>query len=270
MTVDPVYNVYAVRYARTDRISRQRFLDGEGGETLVPMDYFVWAIVGERHTFVVDTGFDANAAMRRSRTLVRPVAEGLADLGIDHAAVREVIITHLHYDHAGNTDLFGSARFHLQDREMQYATGRHMAHAALRHPYELEDTLETVRRVYGGRVRFHDGDAEIAPGISLHLLGGHARGLQAVRVSTSRGYVVLASDAAHFYDNYEQRRAFPVLCDLDQVLEGFDTLTELASSPDHVIPGHDPLVLERYAPPRPELAGRVAQLDRPPVRGSER
>jgi len=267
---DATYRVYAVRYARTVRRERERFLDGTGGDEPLGMDYFVWAVVGDERTIVVDTGFDADAARGRGRELVLPVDAGLASIGVDHTAVADVVITHLHYDHAGNADLFPRATFHLQDREMAYATGRHMAHAPLRHPYEVEDTVTAVRRVYGGRVRFHDGDARIAPGVTTHLVGGHARGLQVVRVATERGDVVLASDAAHFYDNYTQRRAFPVLCDLDELLEGYDRVAALAASPDHVIPGHDPEVLTRYPPPEPALSGSVARLDVPPVAQEER
>ena len=82
---------------------------------------------------------------------------------------------------------------------MAYATGRCMGHRVIRMPFEVEDVVAMVRRVYAGRVVFHDGEAEIVPGVSVHHIGGHSRGLQAVRVKTRRGYVVLASDVAHFY-----------------------------------------------------------------------
>ena len=51
-------------------------------------------------------------------------------------------------------------------------------------PDHPEDVVGVVRRVYDGRVRFHDGDTELHPGISLHLIGGHTMGLQVVRVAT--------------------------------------------------------------------------------------
>jgi glyoxylase-like metal-dependent hydrolase (beta-lactamase superfamily II) len=263
---DPVYEVHAIRYAHLEqRSAAENFLDGKGGEEPMPLDYFVWAIVGGEQPIVVDCGFDQAMADKRGRQLLRPVAEGLASVGIDHTEVADVVITHLHNDHAGNAPLFPAARFHLQDSEVAYATGRGMCHEALRHPFELEDVLETVRRVYGGRVVFHDGDAELAPGISLHKVGGHSRGLQVVRVNTARGRVVLASDTAHFYANLEQGRPFPVLCDVGELMDAFDTVNALADSPDHVIPGHDPLVLERFPASGPELDGWAVRLDAEPV-----
>ena len=90
--------------------------------------------------------------------------------------------------------MFPQARFHLQELEMQYATGRHMAHPFFAHAYELEAVLSMVRLVYGARVQFHDGDAEIVNGITVHHVGGHTLGLQVVRVWTRVGWVVLASD----------------------------------------------------------------------------
>ncbi|HEY1750103.1 MAG TPA: hypothetical protein VGG29_02510 [Caulobacteraceae bacterium] len=171
----------------------------------------------------------------------------------------------MHYDHAGNHALFPSARYHLQDAELAYATGRHMAHGALRHAYDVGDVTEMVRKVYGGRVAFHAGDDALAPGLTLHHIGGHTLGLQAVRAWTRRGWLVLASDAAHFYANIDEGRPFPIVHDVGAMLEGHRRLTALASAPELVIPGHDPLVLQRFPPARPDLAGWIARLDEGPA-----
>jgi glyoxylase-like metal-dependent hydrolase (beta-lactamase superfamily II) len=103
-----------------------------------------------------------------------------------------------------------------------------------------------VRRVYEDRVRFHDGEGEVAPGVTVHLIGGHTMGMQAVRVKTRGGWLVLASDASHFYANMEQTRPFPIVWSVAGMVEGYGRLRALAESPQHVIPGHDPLVMERY------------------------
>ena len=117
-------------------------------------------------------------------------------------------MTHLHYDHAGNLDRFPNAHFHLQDREMSYATGRCMCNGLLRHPFSVEHVTQMVRHVYGERVTFHSGDGEVAPGVTVHRVGGHSDGLQVVRVETARGPVVLASDAAHYYANLQRAARF--------------------------------------------------------------
>lgn len=266
MSDQPNWEVYAIRYGHAERRIADNFLGGDPHDGPMPIDYFVWAIIDHRRTILVDTGFSPEAAAARGRTCLHPVTDGLQAIGADADRIRDVVITHLHYDHAGNTNVYPDATFHLQDVEMAHATGRYMAHQGTRAPYELDDTLAMVRHVYGGRVQFHDGDYELAPGVSIHRISGHAPGLQVVRVKTRRGCVVLASDATHFYANYLQRRAFPILTSLPELLEGYETLTGLAGSVERIIPGHDPLVLELYPPPDPALQGWITQLDRDPQR----
>jgi len=118
--------------------------------------------------------------------------------------------------------------------------------------------------VYQGRVTFHDGDAEIAPGLTVHHIGGHTLGLQSVRVWTRVGWVVLASDASHYYANMEEGRPFPIVVDIAKMADGWRKLRALASAPQHVVPGHDPLVMHRYRAPRPDLEGIAVRLDDEP------
>jgi len=261
----PDYEVLAIRYAHNPAArSSHNFIGGDQHDVPMPLDYFVWLIRGNNLAVVVDTGFSRAMAEKRARQYLACPGETLGDLGVDPNGVRDVIITHLHYDHAGNHDLFPNARYHLQDREMRYATGRCMCHATLRAPFEADDVAEMIRKVFAGRVVFHDGDSEFAPGITLHRLGGHTDGLQIVRVHTRRGWVVLASDASHFYANIEQERSFPLVFNVGDMLEGFRTVRGLADGLDHVIPGHDPLVMSRY-PAVPGFEGRVVRLDTAPI-----
>jgi glyoxylase-like metal-dependent hydrolase (beta-lactamase superfamily II) len=178
--------------------------------------------------------------------------------------VLDVIITHLHYDHAGNHDLFPAACFHLHEREMAYATGPCMCHRGLRVAFEADDVVAMVRRVFEDKVNFCSGVArEIAPGIEVHHVGGHTAGLQVVRVATRAGWVVLASDASHFYANMEQDRSHPIIHNHFDMLQGFKKLRELAASSRHIVPGHDPLVLQRYPASLPGSAGWIARVDQP-------
>ena len=255
------YEVYAVKYAHHDRRARENFIGGDPHDGPMPLDYFVWLIRGEGREIVVDTGFSAAMAAKRGRQHLRCPTEGLKLLGTDSKAIKDVVITHLHYDHVGNFELFPQATLHLQELEMRYATGPFMCHECFRGAFEVEDVVGMVRRVYEDRVRFHSGDAELYPGVSVHLIGGHTMGLQVVRVATRRGWLVLASDASHFYANMEQVRPFPIVWSVADMVEGYGKLRALAESPGHVIPGHDPLVLERYVPPREDLQGIVVRLD---------
>lgn len=255
------YEVYAIKYGHLPRTASGNFLGGDPHDGPMPLDYFVWLIRGQGRDIVVDTGFNAAVAAKRGRQITLPVEQGLRRMGVDPGAVKDVVITHLHYDHVGNFELFPQAMFHLQDLEMQYATGRYMTVEGMRHAFEVDDVVGMVRRVYAGRVQFHDGDGELAPGVTLHHVGGHTMGMQIVRVATRRGSVVLASDASHFYANMELQRPYPIVYNLGDMVDGWRKAHDLADSPAHVIPGHDPLVLERYPAPEKSLQGIVARLD---------
>lgn len=246
------YDVFAVQYAVDEKRSGTHcFIGGDPHEGPGTLAYYVWAIVGGGRTWVVDTGMTRDHAESRGRTYLRTPAEGLATIGIDAQKVGDVIVTHMHWDHVGTWEDFPKADFHLQDKEIAHATGRYMSYPTLNASYYIEDVVTIVRDVYKGRVRFHDGADELAPGITVHLVGGHARGLQMVRVWTRRGWVVLASDAAHLYENMEAGRPFPIVYNLAEMVEGWDTCRKLAQSGRHIVPGHDPDVMNRY----PAVAG---------------
>ncbi len=257
-----MYELHAVKYA--DLNARKRsdlFVGGDPHDGRIDMDYFVWVAVGANRVCVVDTGFGPEVAARRGRNYIQSPAESLSILGIDTDRVEDVVITHMHFDHAGNFGLFTNARFHIQDREMAFVTGRQMTHPFMRNTYEVEDVVRMVRSIYDDRVVFHDGDTVIAPGIEAFLVGGHTRGLQVVRVATQRGAVVLASDTSHYYENFEQGRVFSILDSAADVLEGYRRLKELAARPELIVPGHDPLVMLRYPRSDARLSALAVRLD---------
>jgi len=247
----PQYEVFAIRYATHERTRNDNFIFRDAHDGPMPIDFFVWVLRSPERTILVDTGFNETAAKARQRQLLRHPVDGLKAVGVDAASVRDVVLTHLHYDHAGNIGAFPAATFHVQEAEVNYATGRCMCYEPMRHAYSVDDVVDVVRNVYADRVCFHNGDATIAPGVELLLIGGHTMGLQSVRVHTKRGWVVLASDASHYYENMERQKPFPIVYNVAAMLDGHRRLNALADSPDHVVPGHDPEVLRRY----PTVAG---------------
>ncbi len=261
----PRYEIYAIKYGERMGTRGGVFVYGDPHDAPMPMDYFVWAIRNDGRTIVVDVGYAQEEGERRGRTFLRCPTEGLELIGINAKEVEDVIITHMHYDHAGNLEKFPKARFHIQDEELAYVTGRAMTHPVLRGSFALDDVTAMVRLVYGDRVVFHQGDDEIAPGVSVHHIAGHTRGLQSVRVNTERGFVVVASDAAHYYENLEKETPFATLENMYLMLEGYRRVRALAGSDAHLVPGHDPEVLERYPAPSKALEGIVARLDLAPL-----
>lgn len=249
MSHDETWEIFALRYATVQRVSSENFIGGDPHETATTMDYYVWLLRSPNRQILVDTGFNENAARTRGREFLRCPIEGLSLLGVSPGEIDNVILTHLHYDHVGNHDRLPNARFHLQQRELHYAVGPSMRHGVLRHAYDVDDVVGIVRALYDERIACVDGTRTIAPGVVVHHVGGHTAGLQVVRVWTRKGWVVLASDASHYYANYEQARPFPIVHHVGEMLDAYDTMRELAAAPELVIPGHDPAVMERFAAP---------------------
>ena len=257
------WEVYAIKYAdRNARTRADSFIFDDNHDAPHAMDYFMWLLRRGPEVILVDTGYDDPEAAARGRPIRLDPVAALAPFGIRPEEVSDIIVTHLHYDHAGGLHLFPNARLHLQAAEMAFATGPCMCHDTLRMPFTAAHVCEAITRLYAGKVTFYEGDAEVAEGVTVHCIGGHSRGLQCVRVRTAAGWMVLASDAAHFYENVMARKPFPIVVDLQDMLDGFERLERLASSPRLIVPGHDPLV-RTYFPS--VLSGDIFRLDAGPT-----
>lgn len=261
---EETYRLYAARLATVDRAARDNFLDGPERPGSMRMDFTMWVIIGADRVVVVDTGFSAEAGQRRGRILERTPTQVVESLGVSPTDVTDLVITHLHYDHAGNTDDFPQARIWVQQAEMEYVSGPSMRHPTLNRFFEADDMSAMIRQLFAGNLREVDGDVTLANGIDLFKIGGHTPGLQIVRVRTVRGDVLLASDALHFYENLELRNPFPGIVNVAEMMDGYEKLVDLAGDPDRIIAGHDPLVAERYANVEEDLPDGVVALHVPP------
>ena len=261
------YELFAIRYATRDARRAAHFIGGDPHDGPMPMDYFVWVARGGGRTFVIDTGFNAevsaqspahaSCAARWSRCRL---------LGIDPDTVEDVILTHLHYDHVGNFDRFPKARFHLQERELTYATGRYMRYPRLSHSFEVGGRLrhraaqlceprDVLRWRCGARAGPHRacsrrslGRASIRPGQD------HAAALSC-SPPTSR-----TSTRTWRAAGRSRRPSISAKC--WRVLTG---CCSLHPDESHIVPGHDPLVMKLYPAPNPELEGVAVRLDVPPT-----
>ncbi|WP_224823251.1 N-acyl homoserine lactonase family protein [Cognatishimia sp. MH4019] len=258
------WSVHAIKYAdRNARTRADSFVFDDNHDAPHAMDYFIWVLRSGDDVILIDTGYDAAEGLSRDRPIRRDPAEALAPLGLKPEDITTLIVTHLHYDHAGGLHLFPNATLHLQAAEMAFATGPCMCHDTLRMPYTAEHICEAIKRLYTGRMVFHEGDGQVADGVTVHRIGGHSQGLQAVRVKTSEGYMCLASDAAHYYENAFANKPFPIVVDVQDMLEGFGKIVALASSPKLMIPGHDPLVREIFPQDQTDF---IYRLDKGPTR----
>lgn len=260
------FELYAIRYGQSDmRTKGENMVGADMHEPHSALDYFIWVAKRSDRAFLIDTGMSAKTSAERKINYMRAPPDAIGLLGLDPATLDDIILTHLHFDHAGMLDRYPKARLHIQDGEISYATGRCMCSKLLRRGYELPDVLHLVTCVYADQVAFHDPVSEVTSGLSVHRVGGHTGGLQVVRVWTQRGWVVLASDASHLYANMMGGTIFPSIFRVDEMMQGYRTVLSLANGNwDNVIPGHDPMVMALYPPPSADLEGIIVRLDVPP------
>ncbi len=266
MAATPVHEVYAIRYAeQKERPEGSTFLGGDHAKTMRGLDFFTYLVKGPSGVFVVDTGLAADLSGHGGRMFLEEPSDIIARLGVDPATVENVLLTHAHFDHVGNLDRYPAARFLIHEEEMASITGPDMNFAPFRFAYHKRDTRRLVELLYEDRLDFCSGDVtEVAPGIEFHLVGGHSRGQLALRVHTRRGWILLASDAVHLYEEVESERPFAIFYDLKRMIEGYRLCARLAGGMDRLVAGHDPLVTERWPALSPEFEGRALDLGAEP------
>ena len=244
------YEVLAIRYGSRPAVKSEVYLNfhlyGEPDD-VIGMDYFVWVARNAQRTILVDTGFSASAGRRRSRRTAVPPVAALAGLGIDPAAITQVIATHAHYDHIGNLRAFPAAEVIMTRREYEFWTGPLGTRGHFAWTAEPRD-LGHLRRIHAeGRMTLFEGSYAAAPGIELLEVGGHTPGQAVATVATAGGRAVIASDAVHYYEELERDRPFAVVADLPQMYRAYDRLRELASQAGtEIVAGHDPAVCTRF------------------------
>ena len=254
MRSTPIYEVHAVKYAHLPRKAWEVQITPDPHDADFPMDYFVWVAIpldesGNRaiggKPVVIDTGFNAQVGKKRGREVKRNPADLLERPRRRPEGGRG---RHHHPPALRPCRQLGQVPQGALPSAGQGDAVRHRparVPGAFRHAFEVEDIVGMVRAVYGKRVVFHDGDEEIQPGISVHLIGGHTMGIQSVRVMTRNGWLVLASDASHYYWGIGDRKLFSIVVLGRRHAGGLRQAAKLADGRlEMVVPGHDAEVMK--------------------------
>lgn len=259
----PVYEVFAIRYASIPDFPVNALVAGADAQRKLSIAMTVWLIRGNGRNILVDSGFYRPQFFKDWKVEgFLKASDAVAQSGITPALapedITDVVITHMHWDHADGMDLFPRARIWLQKDEYTYYTGEAWQQPRTHGGIEPDDVLAVVKLNLAGRVSLVNGDAqEILPGITCYIGGKHTFQSQFVGVNTKAGTVVLASDNMYLYENLEKHVPIAQTLDAASNLRAQDRMKQLAAAPRLIVPGHDPAVFEKF----PKVSERTVRIE---------
>ncbi len=219
------------------------------GDPPRPMSCYVWLLQNDTKTVLVDTGPSPQSASARGLPIDRDVTELLARLDVRPGDVDHVVLSHLHFDHTGNIDLFPNATFSLSRAELDFWTGPYGSQPALAAPVESREVRQVLDLQRDERLVLIDEQHEILPGIRTTRVGGHTPGQTITSVDVAGSQLILAGDAIHYYEEMRENRLYKVFTDVSEMLGTYAVLRDLDARPGTtVVAGHDPEVMARFAP----------------------
>ena len=264
----PPWEVIIVRYGARSTVRSDVYLNyglyhTEDGP--IDMDYFFWILRTGDRTILVDSGFSRAGGESRGRTTLVVPAEAYTALGVDPATAPPIILTHAHYDHTGNLDLFPASEIIVAQAEFDFWMGPSSRHVQFQHSAEAPDLEYLSSAADEGRLRTYSGRHTVAPGVEAIEVGGHTPGQAVVLVNTTEGVVLLASDAVHYYEEGESDMPFSSVEHLSAMYSGFELFREYLASGRvaTMVSGHDPSTLSRFRPSTGPLGENVSTIGEP-------
>jgi glyoxylase-like metal-dependent hydrolase (beta-lactamase superfamily II) len=251
------YEVYAVRYGTLPAFQVSGLIAGADTGRRLDIALMVWLLKGPNgRNVLVDAGFYRASLMTlwKPASYVRPDS-AVAKSGIRAEDISDIIVSHIHWDHFDGADLFPNARIWIQKDEIEYYVDS--AGGARNRTIQRDDAAMLHGFRAAGRLHAVTGDAqEIIPGITVYTGGKHTFQSQYAGVRTAAGIVVLASDNAYLYENFDKRVPIAQTLDRASNLAAQDRMLKIAAHPRLVVPGHDPAVFSRF----PIVAPGVARI----------
>lgn len=254
----PAYEVYAIRYATMPDFPAAELVSGADRARKLDIAMMIWLVRGDGHNILVDSGFYHERFFKdwKINDFIKP-SDALTRFGLKPEDITDIVITHMHWDHADGIDLFPKARIWVQKEELEYYAGEAWETKDTSDGIDAHDVLELVKINTEGRVGLVHGDAqEILPGLTCYTGGKHTYQSQYVGVNTIGGTVVLASDNMYLYENMERHVPIATTLDAASNLRAQDRMKRLAIRPEWVIPGHDPALFDRF----PKTATGVVRI----------
>src|SRR5438876_4866368 len=249
---NPGYEVYALSYGVFPGYSISNLIAGADKDRKIDLQMMIWLVKGPGgKNILVDTGcYHDNVVKGKGIQNLIKASDAIAKLGLSAVDITDVIITHMHWDHADGMDQFPNAKIWIQKDEYTYYTGLAWQSDGKHGGIEPDDVLTLVKLNMDHRVNLVGGDnVEIIDGIRVYTGGRHTFASQYVGARTTSGTVVIASDNMYLYENLAKHAPIAQTFDPDSNLKAQDRMKQLASRPDLIVPGHDPAVFIKFPKP---------------------
>ncbi len=244
----PVYEVYAISYGIIPDFPVTELVAGADPSRKMDIQMMIWLLKGPGgRNILVDSGFYRAKFFRhwKIKDYIKP-SEAIGKVGLKPEQITDLIVTHVHWDHADGVDLFPKAHVWIQKDEFNYYSDP----AKQVNGIDPEDMAVLSRMNHEGRLTLVDGDAQsLIPGLIIYTGGRHTYASQYVGVQARAGTLVIASDNVYLYENLEKHVPIAATFDAASNLKAQDRMRTLASQPRLIIPGHDPAVFERFPKP---------------------
>jgi glyoxylase-like metal-dependent hydrolase (beta-lactamase superfamily II) len=258
LAAQPNYEIYAIKYATLKAFPLGGLVEGEDRNQKLDIAMYVFLVKGGGHNILFDCGFYRPQFMRQWKPTDYEIPSAAVErAGVKAADITDVIISHIHWDHADGFDLFPNAKVWIQKEEIEYYAGDAWSGGKKRTAADPDDIVGLVKMNTEGRLNLVNGDAQqILPGITAYIGGKHTYQSQFIGVKTVAGTVVLASDNVYMYMNLEKHKPIAATLDRESNLRAQDRMKDLAASPKFIVPGHDPAVMKNF----PEIAPGVVRI----------
>src|SRR5579885_2961539 len=244
----PNYEIYAIKYATLKQFPLGGLVEGESRNTRLDIGMYIFLIKGGGKNILFDCGFYRPQFLRQWKPADYEIPSAAVErMGLKAADISDVIISHIHWDHADGFDLFPNAKIWIQKEELEYYAGDAWSGGKRRTAADPDDIVGLVKMNTEGRLNLVNGDAQqILPGITAYTGGKHTYQSQFIGVKTAEGTVVLASDNMYMYMNLEKHKPIAATLDRESNLRAQDRMKTLASNPKLIIPGHEPAVMKNF------------------------
>jgi glyoxylase-like metal-dependent hydrolase (beta-lactamase superfamily II) len=241
-------HVYPLLIGKLDAREDILFRGGDPGK-VVPFFSYCHLIVDEDDKILVDTGFgdveyartymDTNLTWNSSMS----IETILEERHVSPDDINRIILTHCHWDHVGGLSLFGNATIYCQRDEISWAFQSPDWRGG-QYPSAFSKYIVDIRE----RLILIDGDAVLKDSVSVRKVGGHSPGSQIIFLHSGNREVIITGDAVFYYDNIDKNIPTGSYYDLHESMDTVHLLRyEIRKNPGLIVlPGHDPLVWERY------------------------